>query len=324
MFKSFSDYVEDRKSEGGLVGQPKVKVVADYDGPTASSPPKSKGASSAAPYKTPVGNIDPNKKSDKSGFADLGDKKLVYVPDCKSGKPTEKDWPTKTEQFMNDTKNMSSREFAAYMLSEHCSLCNEDDSLPMVSGANGPFHPHPSEAVRYVVALSKNNPRIVDHLIHDAKRTGVLNKLIEAILEHPESYEHLSHLLGDERGEARSNQLARALNKVAEHVGPPQGLSDDDDMGDDEHDSEDHDDMGDDDEHGSDDHDDDMGDMGDDEDHDDHEDEDDLEGSDMDDEEDEDDDQDQPHPDDGEEQDAMPHHSGKANLFNAMKSYMRA
>lgn len=245
MFKSFQDYVEDRKVDGveakdGLVGSAKVKLVADYDGPDPKKPTKGEGQSDPTPYKAANGSAKA-KKAEGGGFADLGDKALKYDPKTEGGSSKmtvlgteiKGDWPKpaaglpKTEQFFRKTKNMSDTQFAEYMLKASGNL-KISKNLPMVNAdAPGPFHPHPSEAVRYVAALGSQNPKIVEQLIHELKRLNVLGEMFRAALEHPESYLELCQLLEDDTyGEKRSRNFARALKEV---VGPPMGLKPEDD-----------------------------------------------------------------------------------------------
>lgn len=326
MLKSFSNYIEERNQANNgpaLVGTPKVKLVADYDGPSSTKPPKSE-----VPYKTATGNIDPNKGSDKTGFANLGNKDLVYEPDCKGGnskmtslgKEIGNDWPSKTESFLQKTKNMSASEFAQHILSE---LKTESiENLPTITANKaGRFHPDPSESIRYVVALIKNNSKLLEHFVYDVKRAGILDGLIETVFEHGESYKHLSALLESTQGAEKARSLARA---IFEHVGPPQGL----DNMDDEHNDEDENRDEEDEEQPHDDSDIENSDMDDDDDM-----EDDNQDSEFDDEESEDDSDDEemgpPEEDDDQRQDlGMLGFSPKkkpmpGNMMNAMNSYMR-
>lgn len=299
-FKKFVNYVEERKdgvnAKEGLVGNPKVKVVADYDGPDPKKPTKGEGQGELNSYKSANGNAAA-KKPESGGFADMGDKSLKYTPDTEGGdskltvlgKELKGEWPKlpKTEQFMRKTKNMSAQQFAEFMVKE-CSYKTSED-LPMVNAEKaGPFHPHPSEAIRYVAALSSKDERVIEQLVNELKRNQVLGEVFKAALEYPESYRELSALFENEEGEKRAKSFARALKEA---VGPPMGLKPgqeddmdnphpemgdemDDEMGDEESDDMDDDDMDMDDEddmdmHGADDDldgdEDDMDDMGDEE-----------------------------------------------------------
>jgi hypothetical protein len=234
MFKKFTNYIEERKegvdAKSGLVGSPKVKLVADYDGPDPHNPTKGQGQGDLAPYKSANGNAAAQ-KAEKGGFADLGDSKLKYEPDMKDGnskltalgKELGGDWPkggklSKTEQFLNKTSDLSASEFAKYMAKQSRDTF---DNLPTVS-IDESGHPHPSEAIHYIAALSTKNKKFIENLIFDMKRAGSLGRLLEAALEHPEAYKELTRLFGDEKGEKRARNLARAM--ALEAVGPPMGL----------------------------------------------------------------------------------------------------
>jgi len=241
MFKSFSNYISERRKgpsvkqeylddQGKLVEKPKVRVVADYDGPDPKSPPKSKGAEDGAPYR-PANAAEKAKKPESGGFADLGDKKLVYDPKTEGGSSkmtvlgTEigSDWPkTKTENFLHATKNMSSSQFAKYML-ESCAC--DMSNVPTVSyGLNGKHHPHPSEAVRYVTAITGQNIKLMESLVFEMKAQGNLSMLLAVMLEHRDTYNALTNLLEDEEfGPTRAKHFARALSEA---VGPPMGFGD--------------------------------------------------------------------------------------------------
>lgn len=281
--KSFKDYVGSRKiTEAEMTTEkPKVKLVADYDGPTATAPDQGKNPVS---YKPANAALDPNKGKDETGFANLGGKNLVYNPDTKAGdsKSTalgtqlKDNWPKlKSESWFEKTKKMNRNEFVKFVNECNCSSVKEEELPTITATSTGAIRPFPPEAIRYVTALSTKNPKMLENLVHEMKRAGNLGALLQALLEHPESYENLTYLLGDEKdGPKRCRLLARSMN---EHVGPPMG-----DMGhDDEDDREEdptHKDDQDDDSDMSDDHHDDDDEH--DDDHDDNDDDDDTDSSD--------------------------------------------
>lgn len=235
MFTKFSNYLEARKDgvgpKEGLVGDAKVKLVADYDGPQPKSPEKGEGQDAPAPYKAANGDVAA-KKGEK-GLADLGDKTLIYEPDTKGGnskftalgKELES-WPkagklAKTEQFINDTKQLSARDFVKYM-SKNIDL----KDLPTITAfSEGQFHPNPTETFRYVSALAAQDKRYIENLVFDLKRAGTLGSLLEAALQHSEAYEILTMLFADENGNHRANKLAKAMRQYSEAVGPPLGTT---------------------------------------------------------------------------------------------------
>lgn len=246
MLKSFKNYIENRQKgpgakneyingNGKLVEKPKVKLVADYDGPDDKAPPKSDGGKGTpAPYK-PANAAEKGKKGE-SGFADQGDSKLVYNPDLKGGdskmtalgKELGSDWPkTKTESFIEKTRKMNSITFAQHILDE-CN-CGNWENLPTVTAfESGAFHPHPVEAIRYVAALASRNDKLLSNLVFEMKRTGDLTRLLGTLLEHPEAYASLTQLFEGDAGSKRAKFFVRALNaQVDEAVGPPLGLNGD-------------------------------------------------------------------------------------------------
>lgn len=212
-FKKFSDYLtvrEKPKDVGTLfTAQPK--------------PPESEGQKGqVTPYKG-NGEDAPRQKPEKGGLA---------AADGKLNKFTT-GW-TKTENFLNKTKDMSLQEFAAFML-EDCG-CGQTDDLPMVTSYTaGKFHPHPPEAIKYVVVLADKNDRMMDHFVDEVKNNGSLGKLISKIFDRPESWEHMSDVLGDDdAGPSRANSFVRSMfdkyskvmddhESMFESVGPPIG-----------------------------------------------------------------------------------------------------
>lgn len=256
----------------GTINKPKEKAVADYTGPTPTSPeaakaPKAldkqmappKSAGSPAPYRTTTKTT--TKKSD-TGLGDVGDKKLVYKPKTGGdfepvgeypGKSTSKEFTgkfkpignypqTKTETFLSTTKDMSLSEFANYVMQQR-QEGKEDEDLPMVSAyTTGRFHPHPPEAIKYVVTLADKNDRIMEDLVHAIKeREGCLKKMMSHLFDLPESHGCVTDLLGDEKdGPRRARQLVRSMDDsfskfqsdqdgMYESVAPPFGLDDEDD-----------------------------------------------------------------------------------------------
>lgn len=237
MMKSFKDYVAERKlkneymdDKGHVVDRPKVKLVADYDGPDDKAPPTDKSGNKPSPYRSANSADNPNKS--EKGFADMGDKNLVYKPEDQKDtlKPLGSPYPNvKAESFIRSTKTMSPSQFMKYM-TETCGCGTEvaTDNLPMVTAHHaGRFHPHPTEAIRYVAALSEQNDKMLENLVHELKQVGAFNKLMNNMMEHPEAYEILASLFSEEAGEKRAKSFARAIHAVAEAVGPPMGLTGD-------------------------------------------------------------------------------------------------
>lgn len=186
--KTKLEYVNEK---GKVVEKAKTDVVADYEGPD----PKSPEGKNNKPYKA----TDVKKASEKElekGLAHTGDKEMVYEPNTKTAKKV-----TKTEQFLNKTKEMSLAEFTKYMLDEcGCGQVN-DDSVPFVTAyTTGKFQPHPPEAIKYVTVLANKNDSILENLVSQIIETGYLRKLLKVVFDHPEAYEELTSLFNDEEG----------------------------------------------------------------------------------------------------------------------------
>ena len=250
---------------GKLVEKPEVKAVADYDGPYVKSPE----GKDAAPYKAANDDVkSPTFSVEKSGLGELGDNKLKYQPNTEYKQEVVKTQWTKTESFLNKTKSMNLAEFTKYMLGEcGCGGEMESSDLPYVTAYTaGKFQPHPPEAIKYVVVLANKNDNILDNVVREMKTSGCLGKLIKTILDHPESYDELTALFGDdEDGSSRCKMFARSMNNslekftqdydsMYESVSSPVGFEDetdeeDYDMEDDEENKEEDEDldMGDDD-----------------------------------------------------------------------------
>jgi len=182
MFKSFKNFVEEKS----LVGDPKTKLIADYDGDNENAPPTEGKKKAGSPYKPANNPKDPNKKLEK-GLADAGDSKLVYNPQTDKESDLGSYPKIKTEQFLKKTKKMSPAQFV-----EH------------ITKQNSKF----------------KNYKLIENLIYESKRNGTLKTILECALTLPESYTILAELLNDKK---MSNKLARALD---EQVGPPMGMDD--------------------------------------------------------------------------------------------------
>lgn len=252
--KTFQEYLDARNK---LQNTGKEQQIADYIGPKASAPGKEKKHKHAGghgqqgkpkPYAGTTTAKDPNKGKNTDGFASKGDKKLEYQPHKgnkstkKAGVPGGKEvasWPrTKTQEWLNSTKEMSLKEFTKHL--------NECDC----KGAS-------SDSIREAVILAKNDSAMVG-LVREMKRQNNFNKFIIEAFKHEEAFAVLARLMENEQ---YAKKLVRAMNEI---VAPP--MSDDmddeenpDEMGhdDDMEGEENPDDMGGDEEMG---HDDDMGD----------------------------------------------------------------
>lgn len=236
-FQKFQEYLTAKKT---LVKTPKTEVVPDYPGPDGKTPPTEKGGKKAAPYKA-AGSDKGSQKCEK-GLADKGSI-APYKPKLEEKPKTLPTFPKgKTESFLNTTKDMSLSEFTAFMLNECGCTTMEEEGLPTVTSyVAGKFHPHPPEVIKYISALSEKNERILENLIHELKRSGLLGKALKNMLSHNESYDELTRLLGEESdGQNRARAFARSMNEnyskfleehnsLFEHVGPPMGEEDEED-----------------------------------------------------------------------------------------------
>jgi hypothetical protein len=207
------EYVDD---QGKLVEKPEVKKVADYEGPDAKTPPDKK----AAPYKPANDNVkSPTVDVEKNGLGEMGDKNLKYEPNTDYKQDVIKSSWNKTESFLNKTKYMSISEFTKYMLDECGCGAVKDDDLPYVTAyTTGKFQPHPPEAIKYVVVLANKNNNILDNMVHEMKSSGMLGRVLKALLENPETYDELTSLLGDtSEGPARCKLFAKSMNSSLEN-----------------------------------------------------------------------------------------------------------
>jgi hypothetical protein len=240
MFKKFQEYMNAR----GKINKPQEKEIADYDGPSPKSPPASKAPTALdkemAPPKTkqepkpysapgkPAGN-----KAAESGFGDTGDKNLIYKPDTSKipkqdniEGQNKKNYPpnkkTKTEHFLDTTKGMSIHEFTNHMITKRKEGL---DDLPVISE-----NQHPEEIIRYVSVLASKSDSVMEDLIHALKRNGCFKKLVETLIEIPESLNMMTELFSDDiDGARRCRKLVRCMeDSYTEAVGPPFGISDED------------------------------------------------------------------------------------------------
>lgn len=232
--------IEYINASGKLVEKPETETVPDYSGPDPHLTPM------GTPYKAP--SSGKNMSSSEKGLGDLGADNLKYNPDTKLEK-TVSSWPKgKTESFLNKTNEMNIAEFTRYMLETcGCGHVVDSDEIPGVTAyTTGKIFPHPPEAIKYVVVMANKNDSLLDNMVHELKGTGGLGKLLKSILGHPEAYDELTNLFGDEEeGSNRCKAFANAMNGnylkfvtdqegMYESVAPPLGFDMDLDVDDDE------------------------------------------------------------------------------------------
>lgn len=228
-FQKFKEYLDDK---GDLQKKPIISDDGDT-GPSAKSavkPPKAvtKGknwknfeasqvedggdGTKPTPYSAP--GTDPGLlvadggkngrpgKSNPDPLSEKGDKNLIYNPKTedqrlkmkKLGPTTPED--TKTEQFLNKTKGMPSDKYAEFVLK------NSD--------------PKSVKQIIETVDAIKDNTVLLETLVRELKRKGSFEKLLESILDQPETYSEIAYRLANEsKGKEAARQLAKAINEIA-------------------------------------------------------------------------------------------------------------
>ena len=221
--------------EPGNADTAEGKEIKTWPKNEALSPSGERSFQTYQAWKAAVKKINPNAKFD-------GDKDICTAPgvgewDGERGVIYKQ--KTTVSEFVESTKNMTASEFAKHMI-EECG-CNVDEEIPQVTAyAAGKFHPHPPEAIRYIVSLAGKNPRILESLIYELKNQGLLGDMIQSTMDnHPESYDQISGLLGDEsEGPGRVRSLIKSMDDdhsdfhkkqddMYESVDSPVGFSDD-------------------------------------------------------------------------------------------------
>ena len=191
------EYMDEK---GKVLERGREDIKGEYKSKVPACPP----GGNSKPY---VGSaIKPGEK----GLGELGDKDFVYEPDTKNSPKIK----TKTEGFLDKTKGMSISEFTKYMLKECGCGQVEGEDLPYVTAyTTGKFQPHPPEVIRYISILANKNDGILENLVGQMISMGYLGKLLKAIFQHPQAYEELVSLLGDENdGPSRCKSFAGAMN----------------------------------------------------------------------------------------------------------------
>lgn len=219
-YMKFQEYLDRNKK---LKTSGTVKQIADYEGKVETKPAKEKKHKDAGgkgqdgeikPYKGGSDGADPNKGKLKDGFADKGDKKLKYEPKTdvpakvgEGGKKTAT-WPkTKTQEWVDRTKNMSLAEFTKTVRAE--ALKGLDECACQES---------PHNSIKETIAVCKCNQKYVSALVREMKRNGLFGKLMKEMVNHPETFKALAILM--ERDEMYARKLAKAMNEM---VAPPMG-----------------------------------------------------------------------------------------------------
>lgn len=189
-----------KESSATMGAKARVDIKGDYKGPKANAPEGGK------PY------VAKSLNAGEKPLGELGDDETRYKPDTDTSKVHK---VTKTEGFVNKTKDMSLAEFTRYML-EECG-CGQvsGEGLPYITAySTGKIQPHPPETIRYISALADKNEGILENLVSTMISMGYLNKLLKTIFEHPQAYEELTSLLSDEKdGPTRCDSFVGSMNK---------------------------------------------------------------------------------------------------------------
>lgn len=216
-FKKFSEYLNQK---GKMQDKPIIDPLAD----TSPVPPKkpeknvTKGktwrteaaelkdgvnGTEPEPYSNPT--TDPGQQKYEKGLVDKGNQDLVYKPKA-IDQPLKTDIKkTKTEQFIEKTKDMAPNEYAEFILNSN----------------NGPDF----KKIMEVTKIIANNEPLMESLVREIKRKEGFNKLIEVILAQPETYTEIAIALANEsKGKEISSQLAQAINEI---TAPPESEDDD-------------------------------------------------------------------------------------------------
>lgn len=204
IFKNFQEYLDNKNK---LVTTGVEKVVADYDGPVPTKPATPEGGKEQNPYLPANAAKKPDTPED--GFANTGDKSLVYEPDTKVpstpnfGTVVNNDWTkTKTQEWLDRTKGMSLAEFTKTIHKQVSKIkeCKVTDR---------------SQAIKYVAECCKGNATTRAALIREMKKSGSFKALIKDLFENSDVYPILAKLMVNEEV---CQRLANAIN---EEVAPP-------------------------------------------------------------------------------------------------------
>jgi len=195
------EFVDEK---GKLVEKPPVELVPGYKGTVAAAPEKVKGMDGAPkPYKNGKDGTVP---SIGKGLADEGPKDLVYNPNTKMGNSPNIPGGTEVKSFLDETKHMTTEEFARHMKSK-----TGFDAI---------------KSIKDLVKLAETNKNLFFNLAYEVKRNGKLADLLEALLGIPETYPTIAKLVKEDTTEGRVKYLYNAINEA---VAPPVGMDDTDD-----------------------------------------------------------------------------------------------
>jgi hypothetical protein len=169
-FRKFNEYLDGK---GKTVEKPKVDPLADTGPEPTKKPPKSvnkgknwdnKAALSEDPKDYAPPQTPSKQQKGEKGFAQEGDKKLVYEPDTDEDQKKLKSWPktATTKEFLDTTANMSVAELVAFMKNE-----SQLDGAAVI-------------LVNKVAELVAENSRLMETLVYALKRNGVFVEVTDA------------------------------------------------------------------------------------------------------------------------------------------------
>ena len=240
-FRSFQEYLTHDKK----IKTPATEMVPDYKGPSSSAPPKAEADKNAGgaksnmapkPYMANKMAKNPNKSSD--GFADMGDKELVYEPETvvKSSEheklPT---WPktTSVSEWLRNTKNMSNSSFISGMRNETNNM-----SYGQIKEAVHLCSKSQANMSQLVMELKRSN--LIDSFLSEAcKHENTIKAIIEEIKVNntfQKMMNEMGYMDGDSSNGEEDDELK--LGGDEEGEGDMEGDDEGDEEGDDEGDEE--------------------------------------------------------------------------------------
>lgn len=226
MRKRYNEYLDNSRKM-------QEKPIISVQGNTSPKPTfkPSKAVTKGKTWNANVPNENPNpysgaslkptdKKTIEKGLGYLGDKNLIYEPDTIEDTEYEDDsfsfpkektstvWGSnQTEQFLNKTKNMSLSEFVRYIKENY----NQSGSLPIQE----------LDMIKKTANIVAENNNLLENLILEFKKLGILENLTKKLLLHKECYKQIAHnIVNSYDGLNNSRKL---VNAVLEVVAPPAG-----------------------------------------------------------------------------------------------------
>jgi len=184
-----------------------IKEYLNNKGKTIEKPSDIMTAKTDSPPKAPAKYATHGKNYAFS--AALDDQPLPYAADTidsQNGEDGLGFFGTPNIDFTNTKTNVVN--FSE--LKEHCG-CEKKKAPFVVAYASGAYHPDPIQAIKYIVYLTNENENILKALMHEARKTGCLQKYTDYLTKFPETYRSLgSRFQGDEG----VNELMSRLSRV--------------------------------------------------------------------------------------------------------------